>query len=160
MRRLRASIGLRYSCVEGAESSCCVHRLIPTESIIRIELEQQTYADSNRVHEPATDCPEYRISGLEALLEGAPILPDPKPLWHRALQELLDGTREGLKHPCRGSLRSETEINSRAAQSNRRVGKVERSDGSRRNVDRRECRELNSKSRHRSLSKRKFVLIA
>ena len=50
MRRLRASIGLRHSCAEGAESSCCIHREISTESIIRIELEWQTYADSNRVH--------------------------------------------------------------------------------------------------------------
>ena len=74
-----------------------------TESIIRIELERQTYADSNRAHEPATDCPEYRISGLEALLEGAPVLPDPKLLWHHALEELLDGTRDGLKHPCVGA---------------------------------------------------------
>ena len=70
------------------------------------------------------------------MLEGAPTLPDPKLLWHRTLEELLDGTRDGLKHPWRGSLRSETEINGRTAQSNRRAGEVERSDGSRGNVDR------------------------
>ena len=56
------------------------------------------YADSNIAHEPATDCPE-RISGLQALLEGAPVLPDSKPMWHRALEKLLDGTRDGSKHP-------------------------------------------------------------
>ena len=82
----------------GAESSCRAHPEIPTKSIIRIELEQQTYADRNRFHEPATDCPE-RISGLQALLEDAPLLPDRKLLWHRALEELLDGTRDGLDIP-------------------------------------------------------------
>jgi hypothetical protein len=59
-----------------------------------VELEQQTYADSNIVHEPATDCLE-RISGLQSLLEGAPPLLDRKLLWHCALEKLLDGTREG-----------------------------------------------------------------
>jgi hypothetical protein len=61
-----------------------------------VELEQQTYADGNLVHEPGTgtDGPE-RISGLEALLEGAPPLPERKLLWHCALEKLLDGTREG-----------------------------------------------------------------
>ena len=89
---------MRDSCEEGAESSCCVHRLISTKSIIRIELEQQTYADSNIVHEPAADSPE-RISGLQTLLENAPRLPDRKLLWHHALEELLDGTRDGAKLP-------------------------------------------------------------
>jgi hypothetical protein len=60
-----------------------------------VELEQQTYADGNLVHEPGTgtgtDGPE-RISGLEALLEGAPPLPERKLLWHCALEKLLDGT--------------------------------------------------------------------
>ena len=98
MRRLRTSSGLRHSCAEGAESSCRTHPVIPTKSIIRIELEQQTYADSNISHEPATDCPE-RISGLQALLEDAPPLPDRKLLWHRTLEELLDGTRDGSEHP-------------------------------------------------------------
>ena len=74
---------------------CCLHHAIPTKSIIRVELEQQTYADSNIVHEPTTDCSE-RISGLQALLEGAPPLPERKLLWHCALEKLLDGTREGL----------------------------------------------------------------
>ena len=64
-----------------------------------MELEQQTYADSNIVHEPAADPPE-RISGLQALLEGAPPLPDHKMLWHRALEELLGGTRDGSKLLC------------------------------------------------------------
>ena len=80
------------------ESSGRAHPVIPTKSIIRIELEQQTYADSNIFHERATDYPE-RISGLEALLENAPPLPDHKLSWHRALEELLDGTRDGLEHP-------------------------------------------------------------
>jgi len=52
------------------------------------------YADSNIVHGPDTDCPE-RISGLQALLEWAPPLPDRKQLWHCAIEKLLDGTREG-----------------------------------------------------------------
>ena len=114
-------------------ASCCVHRVIPTKSIIRIQLEQQTYADSSVVHEPATNCPE-RISGLQALLEGAPPLLGSKLLWHRTLEKLLDGTRDGLKHPWQ--LRSETKINGRTAHSNRRAGKVERSYASRGNVDR------------------------
>ena len=98
MRRLYTSSGLRRSCAEGVESSCRAHPILPTKSIIRIELEQQTYAHSNLFHDPATDCPE-RISGLQALLEDAPALPDCKLLWHRALEELLDGTRDGLEHP-------------------------------------------------------------
>ena len=52
------------------------------------------YDDSNMVHKSATNCPE-RIAGLQALLEGPPPLPDSKILWHRALGELLDGTRNG-----------------------------------------------------------------
>ena len=135
MRRPRASSGLSHSCVEGAESSLCIHHVIPTKSIIRVELEQQTYADSEIVHDPATDCPG-RISGLQALLEGAPVLHDSNLLWHRALETLLDGTRNGSKHPCCGKLRSEAKMNGRTAQSNRRAGKDERSDGIRENVDR------------------------
>ena len=90
--------------------------------MIRIELEQQTYADSNTytAHVPATDCPE-RISGLQALLEGAPPLPDRRLLWHRAFEELLDGTRDGSKHPW--AMRSET--NSKA-ELQARIGEVER----------------------------------
>ena len=84
--------------MEGAESTYCVHRVIPTNAIIRVELEQQMYADSNPLDDPATDCPE-RISGLQALLEGAPPLPDSKLMWHRAFEELLDGTRDGSKRP-------------------------------------------------------------
>ncbi len=99
MKRLRASSGFRHSCAEGPESSCYVHRVILTKSIVRVELEQQTYADSNIVHEPATDFPE-RIAGLQALLEGAPPLPDINFLWYRALDKLLDGTRDGSKQPC------------------------------------------------------------
>ena len=94
MRRLRASSGLRHSCAEGAVSSCCNHRVILAKSITRVELEQKTYDDSDKVHGPPTDCPD-RIAGLQALLEGAPPLPDSKLLWHRALEELLDGTRDG-----------------------------------------------------------------
>ena len=56
------------------------------------------YAEGDLVHEPATDCPE-RISGLQALLEGAPPLPDRKLLWHCALEKLLDGTQDGSEHP-------------------------------------------------------------
>ena len=66
-----------------------------TKSIIRVELEQNMYADSNIAHEPGTDCPE-RILGLKALLEGVPQLPERKLLWHCALEGLLDGTRDGL----------------------------------------------------------------
>jgi len=68
--------------------------VIPTKSVIRVELEQQTYADGYVVHEPSTDCPE-RISGLQTLLEGVPPLPEHKLLWHCAVEKLLDGTREG-----------------------------------------------------------------
>ena len=93
MKRQRASSGLRHSCTEGAESSCD-HRVIVTKLTTRVELEQKTYDDGNIVHEPATDCPG-RIAGLQALLEGAPSLPDSKLLWHRALEKLLDGTRNG-----------------------------------------------------------------
>ena len=114
-------------------ASCCVHRIIPTKSIIRVELEQQTYADSNVVHEPATNCPE-RISGLRALLDGAPPLLDSELLWHRALEKLLDGTRDGLKHPWQ--LRSEAKINGRTVRSDRRAGKVGSSYASRGNLDR------------------------
>jgi len=64
------------------------------KSVIRVELEQQTYADGNIVHEPGTDFPE-RISGIQALLEGTPPLPECQLLWHCALEKLLDGTREG-----------------------------------------------------------------
>jgi len=60
-----------------------------------VELEQQTYADGNIVHEPGIDCLE-RISGLQELLKGAPLLPERKLLWHCALEKVLDGTREGL----------------------------------------------------------------
>ena len=98
MRRLRDSSGLRHSCAEGVKSSCCAYRTILTELVIRVELEQQTYADGDTAHEPATDCPE-RISGLKALLEGAPVLPDSKLVWHRALTRLLGGTRDGSKDP-------------------------------------------------------------
>ena len=52
------------------------------------------YADSKVVHEPCADCPA-RISGFQALLEGAPPLPERKLLWHCALEKLLDGTRDG-----------------------------------------------------------------
>ena len=54
--------------------------------------------DSNIVHEPATDCPD-RISGLQALLEGAPPLLNSKLLWHRTLEKLVGGTRDGSKDP-------------------------------------------------------------
>ena len=59
-----------------------------------MELEQQTYADSNTVHKHSTDCPE-RISGLRALLEGAPLLPECKLSWNCTLERILDGTRDG-----------------------------------------------------------------
>ena len=94
MRRLHASSGSRHSFAEGAQFSCCLLCVISTKSVIRVELEQQTYADSNIVHEPGTDCPES-ISGLQALLKGAPPLPERKLLWHCALEQLLDGTRDG-----------------------------------------------------------------
>ena len=54
------------------------------------------YADSNIVHESAANFPKS-ISGLKALLKGAPVLNDSKLLWHRAFEKLLDGTRDGLK---------------------------------------------------------------
>jgi len=72
---------------------CCP--IIPTESVIRVELEQRTYADRSIVHELGTDRSE-RISGLQVLLEGAPPLPEHKLLWHCTIEKLLDGTRQGL----------------------------------------------------------------
>ena len=48
-------------------------------------------------HEPTTESPE-RISGLQALLKGVPPLPDSKLLWHRSLETVLDGTRDGSEH--------------------------------------------------------------
>ena len=106
MVEMRALFSLAYeetACLKLFERfmrrRCAIlHRLIPTKSIIRVELEQQMYAESNLVHEPATDCPK-RISGLQALLEEAPPLPDRKLLWHCALEKLLDGTQDGSKHP-------------------------------------------------------------
>ena len=68
--------------------------LIPTDSIIRVEIEQRTYVVSNPIPANGPDCPD-RISGLQALLEGAPALPERKLSWHRAFEKLLDGTREG-----------------------------------------------------------------
>ena len=41
-----------------------------------------------------TDC-LGSISGLQALLEDTPRLPERKLSWHCALEKLLDGTREG-----------------------------------------------------------------
>ena len=58
-----------------------------------MELEQQTYADSDIAYGPSADCPE-RISGLQALLEGTP-LTERKLMWQCAFEELLDGTRDG-----------------------------------------------------------------
>ena len=52
------------------------------------------YADSIIAHGSGADYPR-RISGLQALLEEAPPLPERKMLWHCALEKLLDGTREG-----------------------------------------------------------------
>jgi hypothetical protein len=69
---------------------CVIH----TKSVIRVELEQQTYADGGIVHEPGTNCVD-RIAGLKALLNEAPPLPERKLLWHCAVEKLLDGSREG-----------------------------------------------------------------
>ena len=80
--------------MEGAQISCCFHHQIRTESIIRVELEQQTYVSSNRVYKPGADGPE-RILSLQALLEGSPSLPESKLSWHYTLEKLLDGTRDG-----------------------------------------------------------------
>ena len=62
-----------------------------------MELEQNMYTESIIAHGPGADCLR-RISGLQALLEEAPPLPERKMLWHCALEKLLDGTREG-SHP-------------------------------------------------------------
>ena len=52
------------------------------------------YGDNITAYRPGTDCSE-RISGLQALLEGAPHLPERNLLWHCTLEKLLDGTRDG-----------------------------------------------------------------
>ena len=80
-----------------------------------MELEQQTSVDSNIVHEPDNDCPE-RISGLQALLEGAPSLPERRLSWHHTFETVLDGTREGsIPIVCDGGrrLKSTTELHAR-----------------------------------------------
>jgi len=51
----------------------------------------------NIVPEPGSDRLE-RISGLRALLVGAPLLPERKSSWHYGLEKVLDGTREGSNH--------------------------------------------------------------
>ena len=94
MRSLLASSGLRDLCAKGGWFPSCLHHVIPTKPIIRLELEQNMYADSIITHGPGADCPK-RISGLQGLLEGAPPLPERKLLWHCALEKLLDGTRDG-----------------------------------------------------------------
>ena len=94
MKSMLASSGLRTLCAKGGWFSSRLHHVIPTKSIIRVELEQHMYADSNMAHEPGADCPE-RISGLQMFLEGAPPLPERKLLWHCALEKLLSGTRDG-----------------------------------------------------------------
>ena len=71
---------------------------MPTKSIIRIALEEVTYAHSNIAHEPATDCPE-RIWGLQELVGEANYIPDDNLFWRRALETFLDGTRDGSEHP-------------------------------------------------------------
>ena len=96
------------------------------------------YAGSKIVHEPATDRPE-RISGLQALIEMSPPILDSRMLWHRSLGKLLDGTRDGSKHP--GQSRSETNIDGRTARSNRRAGRVEGSNASRGCVHRQHHRQ-------------------
>ena len=122
MRRLCTSSGLRHSCTEGVESPCCFHRVIPTKPIIRIELEQQMYADSNIVYEHSADSPD-RVSALHALLENAPPLPDRMMSWHRALEKLLKGTRDGSK--LLQAIEIGTKLNGRTAHSNVRTGNVE-----------------------------------
>ena len=94
MRSLLASSGLRHICTKGGWFPSCLHHVIPTKLIIRLELEQNMYADSIIAHRPGADCSE-RISGLQGLLEGAPPLPESNLLWHCTLEKLLDGTRDG-----------------------------------------------------------------
>ena len=67
---------------------------IPTDSIIRVVIEQRTYVETNPIPVNGADCLD-RISGLEALLEAAPVLPERKLSWHCAFEKLLNGTREG-----------------------------------------------------------------
>ena len=94
MTSMLASSGLRASCAKGGWISSCLPHLIPTKSVIRVELEQTMCADSIISHGPGADFPE-RISGLQDLLKGAPPLPERKLLWHCTLEKLLDGTRDG-----------------------------------------------------------------
>ena len=94
---MRTSSRLRHSCVEGAQFSCCLQHVIPTKSVIRVELEQKTYGDSDIAYDPSADRPE-RISGLQAMLEGTPPLTGRKLMWQGAFEELLDGTRDGPMH--------------------------------------------------------------
>jgi len=131
MKSLCTSSGLGNSCTEGAEASCCVHRVIPTKSIIRIELEQQTYADSNIIQEPATDCPAgfraFRrcLKGLLLYLIASccGIVPS-RSFW--MVLEMVQNLPERW--------RSETNINGRTAHSNRRTEKIKGSNASCGNV--------------------------
>jgi hypothetical protein len=85
------------------------------------------YADSSIVHKPVTDSLE-RISGLQALLKGAPPLPERKLLWHCALEKLVDGTQEGL-NPMVGDwdrrLTSTAELHARVEELERLKGQMQ-----------------------------------
>ena len=132
MRRPRASSGLSHSCVEGAESSLCIHHVIPTKSIIRVELEQQTYADSEIVHDPAVLIVQKGFRAFRRCLKGyLHLIPSCHGIvLSRSFWVVLEMVR---KIP--GQLKSETKISGRTARSNRRAGKIERADGSHGNVD-------------------------
>ena len=135
MRRRRASSGLRHSCAEG--ESCCVRRVIPTKSAIRVELEQQMYADSNIV----TNLPLIVQKGFRAFrhcLKGHLLYLIASCcgiFLSRSFWMVLETVRNMPKR-----LRSETKLNGRIARSNRRAGRVERSNASRGNIHP-QCRE-------------------
>ena len=123
MRKLCTSSGLRRSCAEGVESSCRAHPILPTKSIIRIELEQQTYADSNLFHDPATDCPEgfrafrgcLKMHPLYLIANCCGIV------LSRSFWMVLE-----MVWSIPGRWRSETDTEGRTTHSNGRAGKVER----------------------------------
>jgi len=94
-----------------------------------VELEQQTYADGNIVHEPGTDRPE-RIAGLQALLDGAPLLPERKLLWHCAIERLLIWKVLEKVRLQWWMVETVTEFNSRTGGTSGRARKPERSDAS------------------------------
>jgi hypothetical protein len=148
MRRLRASSGLRHSCAEGAQSSCCAHRVIPTNRSsesswsTKCMLTATSFTNLLLIIEKGfrafRRCLKWHL--LHLIPSCCGIVPS------RHFWMVLEMVRNIF-----GRLGSETEINGRTAHANRRDGEVERSIASRGGVhhQRQPCerRDHNSKLR-------------